>query len=111
METVTLAVPDLTEREQATAIEAALKTISGVGSGRADAALGWVTVAFDPDRIDVLGVVRALQQHHYDVVGLIPTAARRRSVANASRPTAHHQAGRSRARSPRGTPHVVRTIG
>lgn len=88
---VTLAVPDLTGREGASTIEALLQTAHGVSGARADIAANRITVAFDPDSIDVIGIVLALQQRGYDVAGLIPNPARRGSAAITSRPVLDQQ--------------------
>lgn len=111
MDTVTLAVPDLTGRERASAIEAVLQAIHGVRRGRADTTAGWVTVEFDPDSIDVVGIVQALQQHGYDVAGLIPAAARRGSAATASRPASERGASTPPGTPFSSTPHVARPVG
>lgn len=76
MTTVTLALTNSPGRHLATSVEGVLDGVDGIQRARADTTNRWVTIAFDPERIGVLALVRLLERRGHYVAGVIPAAGR-----------------------------------
>ena len=69
MEQVTLMAPDISCGHCVAAIQTAVGGIDGVESVQADEATKYVTVVFDPARIELTQITSVLEEEGYPVAG------------------------------------------
>lgn len=77
MNTLRLIVSHVTTPRDQRRIEAALRSLDGVGRGSVDLEGGWVTVTYNPRCLRVWTVVTVIERLGYPVDGLMPTAQSR----------------------------------
>ncbi len=69
MEQVTLVAPDISCGHCVATVQQAVGGIEGVESVQADAATKYVTVVFDPSRVQVIQITSVMAEEGYPVAG------------------------------------------
>ena len=69
MEQVTLMAPDISCGHCVAAIQTAVGGIDGVESVQADEATKYVTVVFDPERVELTQITSVMEEEGYPVAG------------------------------------------